>query len=37
VGEASRIGFGSAIATIMLVLSSFFVALYIRYIMREQQ
>jgi multiple sugar transport system permease protein len=36
VGEASRIGFGSAIATIMLVLSSFFVALYLRYIMREQ-
>jgi multiple sugar transport system permease protein len=36
VGEASRIGFGSAIATMMLVLSSFFVALYIRYIMREQ-
>jgi multiple sugar transport system permease protein len=36
VGEASRIGFGSAIASIMLVLSSVFVALYIRYIMREQ-
>ena len=36
VGEASRIGFGSAMATLMLLLSSVFVALYVRVAMREQ-
>ena len=37
VGEASRIGFGSALATIMLVISSVFVAIYLRIAMREEQ
>jgi multiple sugar transport system permease protein len=36
VGEASRIGFGSALATIMLVISTVFIAFYLRVIMREQ-
>ena len=36
VGEASRIGFGSALATIMLAISSVFVALYLRIAMREE-
>ncbi len=35
VGEASRIGFGSAMATIMLVISSVFVAIYLVIVMRE--
>ncbi len=35
VGEASRIGFGSALATIMLLLSSLFVAIYLRIVMKE--
>lgn len=37
VGEASRIGFGSALATIMLAISSVFVAIYLRITMREEQ
>jgi multiple sugar transport system permease protein len=37
VGEASRIGFGSALATIMLVISTVFVAIYLRVVMREDQ
>jgi multiple sugar transport system permease protein len=37
VGEASRIGFGSALATIMLAISSVFVALYVRIAMREDK
>ncbi|MGI8645888.1 MAG: carbohydrate ABC transporter permease [Nocardioides sp.] len=36
VGEASRIGFGSALATIMLAISSVFVALYLRIALREE-
>jgi multiple sugar transport system permease protein len=36
VGEASRIGFGSALATIMLAISSVFVILYLRIAMREE-
>ena len=36
VGEASRIGFGSALATIMLAISSVFVAGYVRYALREE-
>jgi multiple sugar transport system permease protein len=36
VGEASRIGFGSALATIMLAISSVFVAVYVRYALREE-
>jgi len=34
VGEASRIGFGSALATIMLLFSSVFVAIYLRVVMK---
>jgi multiple sugar transport system permease protein len=36
IGEASRIGFGSALATIMLAISSVFVAVYVRYALREE-
>ncbi|MEU3456694.1 sugar ABC transporter permease [Micromonospora sp. NPDC006766] len=35
VGEASRIGFGSALATIMLVVSLVFITLYLATVMRE--
>ena len=37
VGEASRIGFGSAMATIMLLISSIFVAGYVSIVMREER
>jgi multiple sugar transport system permease protein len=37
VGEASRIGFGSALATIMLLISTVFVAIYLRVVMREDK
>jgi multiple sugar transport system permease protein len=37
VGEASRIGFGSALATIMLLISTVFVAIYLRVVMQEDQ
>ena len=37
VGEASRIGFGSALATFMLVISSVFIVIYLRIVMREQR
>ncbi len=37
VGEASRIGFGSALATFMLVLSSIFIVFYLRIVMREDR
>lgn len=37
VGEASRIGFGSAMATIMLAISSIFVAIYVTIVLRERQ
>lgn len=36
IGEASRIGFGSALATIMLLISSVFVVIYLRIVMREE-
>jgi multiple sugar transport system permease protein len=35
VGEASRIGFGSALATIMLVISLVFITIYLTTVMRE--
>jgi multiple sugar transport system permease protein len=35
VGEASRIGFGSALATIMLVISLVFITIYLATVMRE--
>jgi multiple sugar transport system permease protein len=37
VGEASRIGFGSALATIMLVISLVFIAIYLATVLREDQ
>ncbi|MGN6574866.1 MAG: carbohydrate ABC transporter permease [Nocardioides sp.] len=37
VGEASRVGFGSALATMMLVVSSVFVVLYLRIVMKEDE
>lgn len=37
IGEASRIGFGSALATIMLAISSVFVVIYLRIVMREEE
>jgi len=37
VGEASRVGFGSAMATIMLLISSVFITIYLRVVMREDQ
>ena len=37
VGEASRIGFGSAMATVMLLISSVFIALYLRVVLKEEQ
>jgi multiple sugar transport system permease protein len=37
VGEASRIGFGSAMATIMLLISSVFVAVYVTIVMRGER
>lgn len=36
VGEASRIGFGSAMATIMLLISSVFITIYLRAVMKEE-
>jgi len=35
VGEASRIGFGSALATIMLIISTIFVVIYLRIVMKD--
>ncbi|MEV1145490.1 sugar ABC transporter permease [Micromonospora sp. NPDC049799] len=37
VGEASRIGFGSALATIMLVVSLLFITVYLATVMREDR
>jgi multiple sugar transport system permease protein len=37
VGEASRVGFGSALATMMLVVSSVFVVIYLRIVMKEEE
>ena len=37
IGEASRIGFGSALATIMLVISSVFVVIYLNATVRESK
>jgi multiple sugar transport system permease protein len=37
VGEASRIGFGSALATFMLIISTVLIAIYLRIVMREQR
>lgn len=37
VGEASRIGFGSALATLMLIVSLVFITIYLATIMRERR
>jgi multiple sugar transport system permease protein len=37
VGEAQRIGFGSALATIMLVMSTVFIIIYLRIVMKGDQ
>lgn len=37
VGEAQRIGFGSALATIMLVISTVFIIIYLAIVMREDR
>jgi multiple sugar transport system permease protein len=37
VGEASRIGFGSALATLMLVISLVFISIYLATVMREEK
>lgn len=37
VGEASRYGFGSALAVIMMVISSVFITLYLRVVFREER
>jgi len=37
IGEATRYGFGSALAVIMMVLSSVFIAFYLRIVFREQE
>ena len=37
IGEASRYGFGSALAVIMMVISSVFIAIYLRIVFKEEQ
>lgn len=37
VGEATRYGFGSALAVIMMVISSVFIAIYLRIVFREER
>ncbi|HSO64872.1 MAG TPA: sugar ABC transporter permease [Ornithinibacter sp.] len=37
IGEATRYGFGSALAVIMMVISSVFIAIYLRIVFREEQ
>lgn len=37
IGEASRVGFGSALATIMIAISTVFIAIYLIQVMREQR
>ena len=37
IGEASRVGFGSALATIMIAISTVFIAIYLFQVMREQR
>jgi multiple sugar transport system permease protein len=36
IGEATRYGFGSALAVIMMVISSVFIAIYLRIVFKEQ-
>jgi multiple sugar transport system permease protein len=37
IGEASRVGFGSALATIMIAISTVFIVIYLIQVMREQR
>jgi multiple sugar transport system permease protein len=37
IGEATRYGFGSALAVIMMIISSVFIAFYLRIVFREQE
>jgi multiple sugar transport system permease protein len=37
IGEASRVGFGSALATFMIVISTVFIVIYLIQVMREQR
>ena len=37
VGEASRYGFGSALAVIMMLISSVFIAIYLRIVFKEER
>jgi multiple sugar transport system permease protein len=37
IGEASRVGFGSALATIMIAISTVFIVIYLIQVMREQK
>jgi multiple sugar transport system permease protein len=37
IGEASRIGFRSALATIMIVISTVFILVYLRQVMRDRE
>jgi len=37
IGEATRFGFGSALAVIMMVISSVFIIIYLRIVFREDQ
>ncbi len=36
VGEATRYGFGSALAVIMMIISSVFITIYLRIVFREE-
>jgi multiple sugar transport system permease protein len=37
IGEASRVGFGSALATVMIAISTVFIVIYLIQVMREQR
>jgi multiple sugar transport system permease protein len=37
IGEATRYGFGSALAVIMMLISSVFITLYLRNVFREER
>jgi multiple sugar transport system permease protein len=37
IGEASRVGFGSALATVMIAISTVFITIYLIQVMREQK
>jgi multiple sugar transport system permease protein len=37
VGEASRVGFGSALSVIMMLISSVFITIYLRIVFKEER